>query len=98
MVTKPLIFEGKTLVLNFSTSAAGSIRLEIQDAQGNPLPGFALEESPLIWGDEIEHTVRWERTHAKATSDKPLALISGKPVRLRFVMKDADLFSLRFRQ
>ncbi len=97
MVTKPLLFQGDNLVLNYATSAAGSIRVEIQDAQGNPLPGFALAESPLIWGDEIEHTVRWERTHDKATSDKPLAGIVGKPVRLRFVMKDADLYSLRFR-
>ena len=97
MVTEPLIFQGENLVLNFATSAAGSIRVEIQDANGKTLPGFALEESPLIWGDEIEHTVRWERSHAKATSDKPLARIAGKPVRLRFVMKDADLYSLRFR-
>ena len=97
LVTKPMIFDGDNLVLNFATSAAGSIRLEIQDAQGNPLPGFSLEESPLIWGDEIEHTVRWERTHAKATFDKPLARIVGKLVQLRFVMKDADLYSLRFR-
>ncbi len=96
-ITKPLIFQGHNLVLNFATSAAGSIRLEIQDINGNPLPGFALEESPLIWGDEIEHTVQWERTHAKATSAKPLARIAGKPVRLRFAMKDADLYSLRFR-
>ena len=97
LLTKPLVFKGDNLVLNFATSAAGSIRLEIQDSGGNPLPGFALEESPLIWGDEIEHTVSWKRSHAKATSDKPLAWIAGKPVRLKFVMKDADLFSLRFR-
>ena len=97
LVTKPLVFEGENLILNYATSAAGSIRLEIQDAQGNPLPGFGLEESPLIWGDKIEHTVRWERSHSKATSEKPLARIAGKPVRLRFVMKDADLYSLRFR-
>ncbi len=97
MVTKPLTFQGDNLFLNFATSAAGSIRLEIQDTKGNPLPGFALEDSPLVWGDEIEHTVRWKRNHAKATSDKPLAGIVGKPIRLRFVMKDADLYSLRFR-
>lgn len=96
LVTRPLVFQGDNLVLNFATSAAGSIRLEIQDAQGNPLPGFALEEAPVIWGDEIERTVRWERSHAKATSDKPLTRLAGKPVRLRFVMKDADLYSLRF--
>ena len=96
-ITKPLIFQGDNLHLNFATSAAGSLRLEIQDAHGNPLPGFALEESPVIWGDKIERTVSWERSHPKATSDKPLARIAGKPVRLRFVMKDADLYSLRFR-
>ena len=96
-VSRPLVFAGGNLVLNFATSAAGSIRLELQDKEGRPLPGFALEESPLIWGDEIEHTVRWERSHGQAASDQPLKRIAGKPVRLRFVMRDADLYSLRFR-
>ena len=96
VVTRPLVFQGGNLMLNFSTSAAGSLRLEIQDAQGSPLPGFSLEESPLIFGDEIEYTVRWVRGHSKANSDKPLERLAGKPVRLRFVMKDADLYSLRF--
>ena len=95
-VTHPLIFQGSNLVMNFSTSAAGSIRLEIQDAEGRPLPGFALGDSPLVWGDEINHTVRWERSHSKATSEKPLARIAGKPIRLRFVMKDADIYSIQF--
>jgi len=49
VLTKPLKFEGSNLVLNFATSAAGSIRLEIQDANGNPLPGFALEAPPDFW-------------------------------------------------
>ena len=97
VVTKPLTFKGNNLVLNFATSAAGSIHIEIQDEAGRPLPGFALEESPLVWGDEIEHTVVWRRSHAGATSKEPLKRIAGKPVRLRLVMKDADLFSLRFR-
>ncbi len=96
LVTKPLVFQGDDLILNYSTSAAGSIRVEIQDARGKPVPGFALEESPLIWGDEIAHAIQWTRSHPGATSDKPLARLSGKPVRLRFVIKDADLYSLRF--
>jgi len=62
----------------------------------NDLPGFALEESPVIWGDEIAYIVRWERSHARATSEKPLASLAGQPVRLRFVLKDTDLYSLRF--
>ena len=77
--------------------AAGSIHIESQDEAGRPLPGFAPEESPLVWGDEIEYTVRWKHSHSGATSKEPLKRIAGKPVRLRLVMNDADLFSLRFR-
>ena len=72
-------------------------RIEIQDAHGRPFPGFSLEESPLIWGDEIERMVRWKRTHPQATLEKPLAHLAGDPVRLRLVMKDADLYSFGFR-
>ena len=97
LLTIPLVFEGESLILNFSTSAAGSLRVEIQDAAGNPLPGFALADSPLIWGDEIEHKVEWDRSRSRKTSEEMLRRISGMPVRLRFVMKDADLYSLRFK-
>ena len=40
-------------------------------------------------GDEIERIVRW-----KGGSD--VSRLSGQPVRLRFVMKDADLYSFQF--
>ena len=96
LLTKPFRFEGTNLLLNYSTSAAGGIRVEVQDADGNPMPGFALEESPLIWGDQIDSAVRWERAHAAATSDEPLKRLAGRTIRLRFVMKDADLYSIRF--
>ena len=36
--TKPLIFSGNQLRLNMSTSAAGSIRVEVQDENGKPFP------------------------------------------------------------
>ena len=90
LVTKPLTFSGDELVLNFSSSAAGDIRVEIQDVAGNPISGFALEDSAPIFGDTIERVVKWE-------SGGDLSSLEGKPVRLRFVLKDADLYSLRFR-
>ena len=96
LLTKPLIFEGTNLVLNYATSAAGSIRVEIQDSEGNLLPGFGLEESPLIWGDKIDSVVKWRRAHSAATSDEPLKRLAGRAIRLRFIMKDADLYSIRF--
>jgi hypothetical protein len=88
--TKPLRSQGRELVLNYATSAAGSIRVEVQDTAGRALPGFALDDALEIYGDELERVVAW-----KAGMD--LGGISGQPVRLRFVMRDADLYSLRFR-
>jgi len=96
LVTKPLVFSGGDLVLNYSTSANGSIRIEMQDPAGHPLPGFTLEESPLLWGDRIDAPVSWSRP-ARRSDPEPLRRLAGKPVRLRFVMRDADLYSFRFR-
>jgi hypothetical protein len=90
MVTKLLTFEGHELVINYSTSAAGSIRVEIQNAEGKPIPSFTLAESEEIYGDELERIVAWN-------SGSDVSLLAGKPVRLRFVLKDADLYSIRFR-
>ncbi len=96
MVTRPLIFQGSELILNYSTSATGSIQLEIQDANGHPIPGFSLQDCIPIWGDEIEGRARWNHPPSQ-TDQHPLKRLAGTPVRLRFVMKDADLYSLRFR-
>ena len=43
--TKPITFQGSRLVLNFSTSAAGTIRVEFQDVSGKPLEGLAASDS-----------------------------------------------------
>jgi len=90
MLTRPLVFEGSELVMNYSTSAAGSVQVELQDAQGIPLPGFALADSEVMYGDSLEQPMLWK-------NNPDLATWAGTPVRLRFVLKDADLFSLRFR-
>ena len=90
LLTKPLKFAGKELAINYSTSAAGSVRVEIQDKAGKAISGFALADCPEIIGDQIERVVSW-----KGGSD--VSRLAGKPVRLRFVMKDADLYSIRFK-
>ena len=89
MVTKPLTFAGKQLLLNFATSAAGSVKVELQDAAGQPLPGHALADCDDVFGDAIERPVIW-----KGSPD--VSALAGKPVRLRFVMKDADVWAIRF--
>jgi len=87
--TKPLTFEGSNLVINFSTSAAGAVRVEIQDREGRPVEGFALEDCPEIFGNAIERAVAWKE-------GPDVGRLAGQPVRLRFVMKDADLYAIRF--
>ena len=89
LITKPLKFSGKSLKLNFATSAAGGVRVEIQDASGKAIPGFALADSVEQIGNEIERVVLW-----KTGSD--VSALAGKAVRLRFVLIDADLFAYRF--
>jgi len=89
LLTKPLTFTGGRLELNFSTSAVGSVRVEIQGEDGQPIPGFAVVDCVETIGNEIDRTVRW-----KSGSD--VSSLAGKIVRLRFVLKDADLFALRF--
>ena len=96
-VTRPLLIKGDDLVLNFSTSAVGSIRIEVQDEDGQPIPGFSLEESPVVFGDHIQKTIRWNRPGFLPTDPMKFERLAERPIRLRFVMKDADLYSLRFK-
>ncbi|MBQ4047024.1 MAG: hypothetical protein IJC93_01470 [Clostridia bacterium] len=80
-VTKPLVFAGSELVLNFATSARGSLFVTIEDADGNRL------ESGELFGDSIERVVDF---------DGDLSAFAGKPVSICFTMEECDLFSLRF--
>jgi len=77
------------LSINYATSAAGSIRCEIQDEKGVPIPGYTLAECNEIFGDDISRPVTWN-------SKAELNTLVGKTVKLRFVLFDADLYALRF--
>jgi hypothetical protein len=89
LLTKPLRFAGNKLIVNYSTSAAGSLRIEIQKPDGTPNPGLRLDDCPAIIGDSIEQPVRW-------SGNADLERLAGEPVRLRFVMTECDLYSFRF--
>jgi len=89
MVTKPLTFEGSRLEINYRTGAPGFVRVEILDDARKPIPGFTLDDCPEIVGDEISRIVSWKQ-------GPDVSRLAGRPVRLRFGMKDADLFSLQF--
>ena len=89
LLTRPLTFAGDKLELNISTSAAGSAAVELQDAGGRPLPGFSLGDCHEVVGDSLDYIVRWKNGH-------DLTPWQGRPIRLRFSLRDADLYSFRF--
>ncbi|MBN1543085.1 hypothetical protein JW992_13165 [candidate division KSB1 bacterium] len=88
-ISKPLLFSGNRLELNFSTAASGDIRVELQDVNGQPIPGFSLDDCEPIFGDALSFTVFWK-------DDPDLGALQGKPVRLRLTLREADIFSFRF--
>jgi hypothetical protein len=89
LLTRPLLFNGRELRINFSTSAVGSVAIELQHADGRPVPGRALGDMPPLYGDGLDAPVAW-------ATGSDLAPLAGRPVRLRIELKDADLFALRF--
>lgn len=89
LITKPVQFSGDHLEINFSTSAAGDIRVELQDENGIPIEDFSEDEATEQIGNEIKRRVRWK-------SGDSLSALKGKTVKIRFILKDADLFSFRF--
>lgn len=88
-ITKPLVFAGRELSLNFSTSAAGGVKVGLEDMDGKPVPGFGLEDCVMQIGNELDRKVTWK-------SGADVSTLAGKTLRLRFSMKDADIFSFQF--
>lgn len=91
--TKPITFTGKELKLNFATSAAGSVKVEIQSPAGRPFEGFTLDNAVTMTGDYLDQPAQWgDKTSPKTD----VSSLIGKEVRLRFVMRDADLYAMKF--
>ena len=89
LTTRPLVFSGRELELNYATSAAGSLRVEMRDAENRPIPGYSLREAVDLFGNRIAGRAAWK-------NGTDVGRLADQPVRLRFVMRDADLYSIRF--
>ena len=89
LITKPIVFTGHQLSVNYSTSAAGSLYVELQDLAGKPLSGFTQQNCLEHYGDSTQQVIRWK-------SGTDVSTLAGKPIRIRFILKDGDLFSYQF--
>ncbi len=88
LLTHPIIFAGKQLFLNIDSSQ-GEARVEIQQPDGKPIAGYALDQCERISSNSIGHIVKWQdRTD--------LSTLAGKPVCLKVVLRKTDLYAFKF--
>jgi len=83
LTTKPFIFEGDELFINFSTSAIGYLYIGIKDEDGNEINSYKL------FGDKIDRQVGFK--------DGTPSQFKGKPVVMEIKMSDADIYSFIFK-
>ena len=83
------MFRGNSLRLNIDTGAMGTAFVELQDADGRPIPGFTMADCEEIGGNFIDQRVYW-----KGSTD--VSSLAGKTVRLRFNLKRAKLYAFQF--
>lgn len=86
--TKPLIINGRELHVNFATSAAGEVSVEIQEPGEKPIPGYAAKDMEPLYGDSQDRLVCWREKHN-------LSALNGRVVQMKFVLREADVYSLQ---
>ena len=84
VVTRPFMLNGEDLYVN-AEADSGELRAEILDAETmDPLPGFSASQCASIRGDHLSGRIAWEGESAP---------VRDRPVRIRFVMRCAKLYS-----
>jgi hypothetical protein len=88
--TRTLTFAGNRLRLNIDTGAAGYAQVGFLDADGNPIPGFSVDEGIYINGDFLDTPVEWVKRGANVSA------LSGRPVQIVFRMRGTKLYAMQF--
>lgn len=83
LLTPLVTFAATGLTLN--AKVEGEIRVRLLDAAGQPLPGFDWDDGGPIRGDSLAHPVNWKGS---------LSELAGKPARLEFSLREADLYGV----
>ena len=85
----PLTFDGRSVQLNFRTRPSGFVSVEALGPDGAVLPGRSFSDCDMLSGDQLAHVVSW-----RGKTD--LGHADGSPVILRFRLRTAELFAVRF--
>lgn len=88
LTTDPILLEHPTLLVNATIGQGGELRIALLNEAGETISGFTEEDAVPIGGDSLAAPVRWH--------EQSLSKLLGTPVRLRFTIRNAKLYSYRF--
>ena len=89
LTTPPVKFTGKELQLNVDTGGGGSVRVELLDEHGKPIAGYTEADATLLSGNSVRMLVTWGEK-------QDVSKLAGKPIKIRFVMRDCKLYAFQF--
>jgi len=87
--THTLLASGTDLLLNFKTrGSACSVRVEVLDEKGVTIPGFGVDDAPILSGNETALRVSWR--------NGAFAELQGRKIQLRFHLHGAKIYAFEF--
>jgi hypothetical protein len=87
LVTRPFLLESPNLRLNIDTSASGVAHAALLDEDGAEIPGFGVEDSDRIQGNDTQYVLTWRK-------ESDLSTLRGKKVRLLLQSRSTKLFAI----
>lgn len=94
VVTRPLRSMGTKLVINGKCAPGGYIKVEVTDGYDKVLAGCSKENNDAFTGDSVAHTVTWHGNPLIPAGYGDRGWPQAR--KLRFYLRDAELFSFRF--
>ena len=88
LITRPLMSQGKRLLINARCGGGGWIRAAVLDQNLEPIGDCSLDRCDRFAGDKTAHTITW--------SKNPEVPASGTWRAIRFDLQDAEIYSFRF--
>jgi hypothetical protein len=84
LTTRPVTFTGNRLFVN-AAAAGGRVQAEILDTSGNVIAPFSRSNSASLGTDTTRTEITW--------SGVDLATVANRPVKIRFYVSNASLYS-----
>lgn len=84
LTTRNVLFNGNYFFVN--ADVKGELKVELLDATGKPVPGFTKNDCIAMKTNSTKYLIKWKNTAA-------VAQLKNKQIRIKFYLKNSDLYS-----